>query len=87
MTWHRQRQMPLRYSKDEIKRWKEVFKAADINNNHKISTDELIEGAKKNGFEMSDEEAAEFIKEFDNNANGTIEFSEFLKVLGERTEH
>ncbi|KAJ5996720.1 EF-hand [Penicillium canescens] len=73
-----------RYSREEIKKWKEVFKAADVDNNHFITTDELIITAKEQGIEMNDEQAAEFIKNFDNNGNGKIEFSEFLKVLGER---
>ncbi|KAJ5520203.1 EF-hand [Penicillium fimorum] len=73
-----------RYSREEVKKWKEVFKHADINNDRFITTDELIATAKKDGIEMSEEEADEHIKAFDNNGNGKIEFSEFLKVLGER---
>ncbi|KAJ5332544.1 EF-hand [Penicillium brevicompactum] len=73
-----------RYSREEIKKWKAVFEAADVNNDRRISVDELLEVARKQGIEMSNEEAAEFIKDFDNNNSGTIEFSEFLKGLGER---
>lgn len=40
-----------------------------------ISTDELMKTAKELGMEMDDEQAAEFIKDFDNNGNGKIEFS------------
>lgn len=41
----------------------------------RINVDELIKTAKSQGVEMDDEQAAEFIKDFDNNNNGTIEFS------------
>ncbi|KAJ5214673.1 hypothetical protein N7449_001842 [Penicillium cf. viridicatum] len=64
-----------RYSREEVKKWREVFKLADVNNDHFISTDELMKTAKEQGIEMDDEQAADFIKDFDNNGNGKIEFS------------
>ncbi|CAI7632133.1 unnamed protein product [Penicillium bialowiezense] len=67
-----------RYSREEIKKWKEVFAAAPRRLTQylgRINVDELIKTAKSQGVEMDDEEAAEFIKDFDNNNNGTIEFS------------
>ncbi|GFF29004.1 calmodulin-like protein 5, partial [Aspergillus udagawae] len=50
-----------------------------------ITPEELVEAAKRDGEEMTKEDAADFIKDFDTNGNGKIEFSEFIKALGERT--
>ncbi|GAB1199368.1 hypothetical protein APSETT444_008715 [Aspergillus pseudonomiae] len=44
---------------------------------------EIIKSAKEDGFEMSDEEAKEWIDMLDDNHDGKVSFSEFIKAFGE----
>ncbi|GFF97318.1 calmodulin-like protein 5 [Aspergillus udagawae] len=74
-----------RYTREEIKKWKEVFSKINTDGDRYITPEELVEAAKRDGEEMTKEDAADFIKDFDTNGNGKIEFSEFIKALGERT--
>ncbi|KAL4893173.1 EF-hand [Aspergillus ambiguus] len=74
-----------RYSREEIKKWKEVFSKINTDGDRFITPEELMTAAKNEGEELSPQEAAEWIAQFDQNGNGKVEFSEFIKALGERT--
>ncbi|GIC90400.1 EF-hand domain-containing protein [Aspergillus udagawae] len=64
-----------RYTREEIKKWKEVFSKINTDGDRYITPEELVEAAKRDGEEMTKEDAADFIKDFDTNGNGKIEFS------------
>ncbi|OJJ44464.1 hypothetical protein ASPZODRAFT_794889 [Penicilliopsis zonata CBS 506.65] len=74
-----------RYTREEINQWKAVFAEMNTDGDRFLTPAEVIAHAKKEGIEMTDEQAKEYIDIMDVNKNGTVEFSEFIKALGERT--
>ncbi|QRD85575.1 hypothetical protein F9C07_4609 [Aspergillus flavus] len=72
-----------RYTREEIDFWREKFREINTNGDRYIEPYELIAAAKEQGFEMSDDEAKEWIEELDGNHDGKVSFSEFLTAFGE----
>ncbi|KNG84427.1 hypothetical protein ANOM_007596 [Aspergillus nomiae NRRL 13137] len=72
-----------RYTREEIDYWRARFKEINTSGDRYIEPYEIINAAKKEGFEMSDEEAKEWIDELDENHDGKVSFSEFIKAFGE----
>ncbi|KAE8333647.1 EF-hand [Aspergillus sergii] len=72
-----------RYTREEIDFWREKFKEINTNGDRYIEPYELIAAAKEDGFEMSDDEAKEWIAELDADHDGKVSFSEFIKAFGE----
>ncbi|KOC09034.1 hypothetical protein AFLA70_152g002431 [Aspergillus flavus AF70] len=72
-----------RYTREEIDFWREKFREINTNGDRYIEPYELIAAAKEHGFEMSDDEAKEWIEELDVNHDGKVSFSEFLTAFGE----
>ena len=58
-----------------------AFKVFDKNGDGKISKEELKHVMCNVGEKLSDEEAEEMIKEVDVNADGYIDYNEFVKML------
>ncbi|KAB8261317.1 hypothetical protein BDV32DRAFT_148585 [Aspergillus pseudonomiae] len=72
-----------RYTREEIDFWRERFKEINTSGDRYIEPFEIIKSAKEDGFEMSDEEAKEWIDTLDENHDGKVSFSEFIKAFGE----
>ncbi|KAE8131503.1 hypothetical protein BDV38DRAFT_288656 [Aspergillus pseudotamarii] len=76
-----------RYSREEINHWREKFREINTNGDRYIEPKELIAAAQKHGLDMSDEEAELWINELDENHDGKVSFSEFIKAFGERMQN
>jgi len=62
-----------------------IFKAMDDNGNHQLDVDDFRWGLIDYGITISKEEAAQVLKHFDRDGNGTVDFNEFLSAL--RVKH
>ncbi|PIG79337.1 hypothetical protein AARAC_011178 [Aspergillus arachidicola] len=71
-----------RYTREEIDLWREKFREINTNGDRYIEPYELIAAARKDGFEMSDDEAKEWIENLDADHDGKVSFSEFLTAFG-----
>ncbi|KAE8417474.1 EF-hand [Aspergillus pseudocaelatus] len=76
-----------RYSRDEIDFWRARFREINTDGDRYIEPKELIAAARKDGLDMSDEEAEEWIGDLDEDHDGKVSFSEFIKAFGERMEN
>lgn len=64
-----------------MKRFKNIFKKFDINNDGTISIDEMYEIMKQIGIKLERKELVEQIKRFDYDENNKIDFNEFLCLM------
>ncbi len=69
---------------DEIKNTKEIFKNLDVNNDGKLSREELIEGYRKIYGDFAEEEVDKILAIADTDGSGTIEYSEWLSATTNR---
>ncbi|OGM49237.1 hypothetical protein ABOM_004137 [Aspergillus bombycis] len=76
-----------RYTREEIDFWKDRFTAINGNGDRYIEPYELIAHAKKEGLDITDEQAKAWVDELDENHDGKVSFSEFLKGFGELKEN
>lgn len=68
----------------ELDEFKRTFRAFDEDGNGSIDKEELAKVMQSLGENVSTEEVAALIAEVDDDASGTVEFSEFLKVRAPR---
>ena len=61
---------------------KELFESLDENKDGVLQVDEVINGFKSLGIEITEEEVKNLFKEADENGNQLLEFHEFEKVVG-----
>lgn len=67
-------------SKEISQKYKNIFKAIDINNDGKVTAVELREGFLKSGFFYSQDEVDSIIEGIDRDNNGYIECEEFISA-------
>ena len=67
-------------SKEVAIKHKEIFKALDIDGDGRVTTEELINGYSKAGFEYSEDEIKKIIESVDKDNNGYIEMEEFISA-------
>ena len=60
---------------------KQIFDDFDLDGNGLIDADELQEAVKQIGFEMSMEEVLEFLKTYDEDGNGSLNFEEYQLMM------
>ena len=63
---------------------REIFHQFDKNNDGVLAQDELVSLLKALDGDLSEEGIAAALKSFDSNANGVIEFQEFIDWFAER---
>ena len=71
-------------SSTEIKELKEIFMLVDQDGSGSITPDELADLMDTLGLDATPEELREMMKELDDDDSGTIEFEEFVQVMGKR---
>lgn len=73
-----------KFTEDQIAEFREVFQIFDKDKDGIILTKELGTVMRGLGQNPSDNEIAEMILEVDKNGDGTIDFNEFLDLIGEK---
>ena len=58
-----------------------MFRIYDKDNNNKLDEDELGQGLRKYGLNLTNEQVAQLFEVFDANKNGSIDYNEFLLKL------
>jgi hypothetical protein len=71
----------LERSAGGIKGIARIFRAMDDNGNAQLDCDDFRWGFIDYGFNLSKEEAAKVMEQFDHNKDGTVNFDEFLRFL------
>lgn len=77
---HEVRNVEIKLSYQEAKRYTEIFKSLDKDKDGHISIYDLKRALKDMGESVSDKELRDLIAEVDINKNATIEEEEFLQV-------
>ena len=77
---HEVRNVEIKLSYQEAKRYTQIFKSLDKDNDGHISIYDLKRALKDMGESVSDRELRDLIAEVDINKNATIEEEEFLQV-------
>jgi len=68
-------------SLEEVQEFKDVFKQFDADNSGTIDTQELHTVMNQMGYNPTDDELQKMMAEVDENASGSIDFSEFLALM------
>lgn len=58
-----------------------LFSAFDRNQDGRLSYEDLRQGFKKSGFEITGEELKQLVDKFDLDGDGALDFSEMLSVM------
>ena len=74
-------------SEEKIAEYKAAFNDIDENGNGTINADDIKKTLNHMGVEITDKEAREMIEEADLDQNGTVDFSEFVKLMHKREQH
>lgn len=67
-------------SKEVALKHKEIFKALDIDGDGRVTSEELLKGYNKAGYEYTEDEIHKIIKSIDKDNNGYIEMEEFISA-------
>eukprot|EP01080_Neovahlkampfia_damariscottae_P009328 gene9328-1415_t len=68
-------------SKEEIEKYKQLFKEFDLDGNGYLDKEELAKGTKKMGLSFTDEMIDNMIESADKNKDGKIQLDEFLEIM------
>ncbi|KAK3578506.1 hypothetical protein CHS0354_007758 [Potamilus streckersoni] len=69
-------------TKDQIEEYREAFNLFDKDGSGHITTEELGVVMRNLGQSPTQEELEQMVREVDKNGNGTVEFSEFVAMMG-----
>lgn len=69
---------------DSTKILRELFDSLDSNHDGVLQYQEILDGFKSLGIEITDDEVNKIFKEADANGDQVLQFDEFVKVVGER---
>jgi calmodulin len=70
-----------KYSEEEIAEFKEAFSIFDRDGDGTIDNDELGTVMRSLGYQPSEEEIEDMMREADKDGNGTIDFAEFIEFM------
>ncbi|KAK8896456.1 hypothetical protein M9Y10_014356 [Tritrichomonas musculus] len=68
---------------DSTKVLRELFDSLDRNHDGVLQYEEVLDGFKSLGIEITDDEVNKIFKEADSNGDQVLQFDEFIKVVGE----
>ncbi|GBG86742.1 hypothetical protein CBR_g41807 [Chara braunii] len=71
-------------TEDQISEVKEAFNAFDKDGDGRITTKELGRVLRQIGYSPTDHELQDMINDLDADANGTVEFGEFLNLMSKK---
>jgi len=87
MTRNTERLSPDRQlSRQDVECLKEAFKLFDCDSNGRITVEELGKVMRTHGFDPTEEDLRDMIRNVDTNANGAIDFNEFIDMMVKRRD-
>merc|ERR1712226_853575 len=87
MTRNTERLSPDRQlSREDIDCLKEAFALFDCDSNGRITVEELGKVMRTHGFDPTEEDLRDMIRNVDTNANGAIDFNEFIDMMIKRRD-